>query len=426
MSEVKPTELTAAAATNAATLWQAVTRFATATGLDASLFGPAHQDLVAAIATFLATSTPLSPTASADSARWWQTETPASAETVPPVSPIIISGIPGTGKTTFLALLDGVLRHQFGLPDGIRPVMTKADGSQLTIQKRELNGRPLSLLSVHKLAQLLHFYAWDLQKHGFVNADLDDFIYQQLAPMRIIFADEVETTGFSPTIPDLASRGLLVVGSSNQTRFEQLEQELVPPHILTFTGADMRQGNPAAAVVPDQHPLQILFDELAVHTQFQYEFLTYGCRFQDGLSYLYINFQEAIYAPLLETRWVQLFQETLNRTTAGSQPLGLQTPLILLLDQFSLDTLAVNHNATIRFISLFDAIEQHGLGAFVRHAPGTAKLTPEAIATLKQTIRETPIANIKLKQSTLSGIDRWSSRLGQAAIRAWKRWPTQS
>ena len=416
MSEARQKESAAVAAR----LWQAVNELAATAGLDNKLFGRQHRELVTVIAAFLAEPTRARPTPPGDRRRWTRPgANPAPAPA--PVTPIIICGIPGTGKTTFLALLDTVLRGVFGLPDRIQPVMSKHDGSQFPIQKREICGQPISLLSVSKLSQLLHFYAWDLNRHGFDDADLDDFIYNTLLPMRIIFADEVETTGFSPTIPDLASRGLLVIGSSNQTRFEQLERELVPPHILTFTGEDLRRGNPAQAVVPRQHTLQELFAELSAHTHYQYEFLTYGCRLEEEISYLYIDFEAAIYAPLLETKWVRLFQEVLNHTTGGAQPLGLQTPLILLLDNFSLDILAVNYNATIRFISLFDAVEQHGLGVLVRHAPDSLVLSPETIAAVKETIREAPIANLKLKQSTLSGIDRWSSRLGQAAFRAWAR-----
>ena len=417
MSEARPTELAA----TVAKLWQGVHELAAAASLDNTLFGPQHQELVRAIAVFLTQPVRKTSPVADNNRRWRRPDYTDACEPTEPVTPIIICGVPGTGKTTFLALLDAVLRAQFGLPDQIRPLMNKHDGSQLSIQKREIFGQSISLLSVSKLSQLLHFYAWDLGRHGFDDNDLDDFIRETLLPMRIIFADEVETIGFSPTIPDLASRGLLVVGSSNQTRFEQLERELVPPRILTFVGEDMRRGNPAEAVVPGQHPLQLLFDDLAAHTQFQYEFLTYGCRLHDGLSYFYIDFHEAIYAPLLETKWVRLFQEVLKRTSTGNQRLGLQTPLILLLDSFSLDVLAVNFTATIRFISLFDAVEQHGLGVLVRHAPDTLALAPETIEQIKQTIRDAPIANIKLKQSTLAGIDRWSSRLGQAAFRAWTR-----
>ena len=416
MSEARRTESTV----TPAKVWQAVNELAATAGLDNNLFGPQHHELVASIAAFLAKPVRAQP-GSQSERRLWQRSEASNTETPAPVTPIIICGIPGTGKTTFLALLDTVLRGQFGLPDLLRPVMIKRDGNRFSIQKREIRGQPISLLSVHKLSQLLHFYAWDLNRHGFDAADLDTFIYNTLLPMRIIFADEVETTGFSPTIPDLASRGLLVVGSSNQARFEQLERELVPPQILEFGGEDMRRGDPAAAVVPAHDPLQTLFDDLAAHTHFQYEFLSYGCRQMDELSYLYIDFEAAIYAPLLETKWVRLFQETLKHTTGGTRPLGLQTPLILLLDNFSLNTMALNYNATIRFISLFDAVEQHGLGVLVRHAPHTPVLSADTIAATKQTIREAPIANIKLKQSTLSGIDRWSSRLGQAAFRAWGR-----
>ena len=400
-------------------LWSAASSLAVKAGLDVTKFGDAHRQLVTEIAAILAQPRRLPPPEAYKPRLRWFAREDAETELMPaPITPIIVSGVPGTGKTTYLSLLDAVLRGKFGLPDGIRPVMTKRDGKIYTIQKREICGQPISLLSVSKLSRLLHFYAWDTTAHGFDAIDLDTFIYSTLAPMRIVFADEIEMTGFSPTIPDLATRGILVIGSSNQTRFEQLEKELVPPRILEFGGDDMRSGDPADAVVRPGHPVWPIFEALAGVTHAQYEFLTYSYLQQEAVSFIHLDFAEAIHAPLLETKWVRLFQAAFSQANGSEKHLGLQTPLILLLDNFSLDVLSVNYNAAIRFIALFDAVEQHGLGAFVRHAPGTPHLSYDAIEQLKQTIRDAPIANIKLKQSTLSGIDRWTSRLGQAAHRA--------
>jgi hypothetical protein len=104
---------------------------------------------------------------------------------------------------------------------------------------------------------------------------------------------------------------------------------------------------------------------------------------------------------MLETEWLHFFQQT-------------SQPTILLFDDFSLETLRTNYNAIIRFVSLFDAIEQIGLGVLVRNQAETPQLSREAINHMKVTIQSSRGIPEEIKQKTIIGIDRCISRLGQA------------
>ncbi len=216
-------------------LWQALVQVSDQAGLDATKFGAEHEEIVGRMAAFLSKRpSPKTPSASPKNRAWFsflrRKDEPEEA-IAKPISPIILCGIPGTGKTTFLYLLDIVVREQMQLPDNISVEMYKVRGNrQYTVQKRWFCGRSTSMLSVRKWTQLMQFYAWDTGTHGLIAADLMQFIRKTVAPMEIVFADEVEMTGYSPTVPDLAKQGILVVGSSNQYEFAQLT-DFAPPHI---------------------------------------------------------------------------------------------------------------------------------------------------------------------------------------------------
>jgi hypothetical protein len=337
-------------------------------------------------------------------------EPPLVSESVPP---IIICGIPGTGKTTFLSLLDIALRQTLHLPDAIVPEMKKPNGQSHSIQKRWFNGRPTSLLSVRKWTQLLYFYAWDSDSHRLELEKGSQFIRERLRPMRVVFADEVEMTGYSPTLPDIARQGILVVGSSNQYAFSQLADELMPPRIYRFSGDDMRQGNPADALVSEGDMAWELFGRVGQRPNHLYGRLHYQLLPSGSPLYALLNFHEAVNAPLLGGEWLHFFQTIYHQTSLENQP-----PLTLLFERFSLDTLHRNYNAIIRFISLFDAIEQLGVGVLIQNEGEGLELSREALAQMKTAIENAPDVPLEIKRHTVVGIDRATSRIGQAAVRA--------
>ncbi|MCA9995528.1 MAG: hypothetical protein KDE56_07275 [Anaerolineales bacterium] len=402
-------------------LWQELLAVAQTAGLDTTKFTATHRAIVADIAAYLATTPPMPQPAPVPSrlSHWvgrlrGNGHKPSKPAITPP---IIICGEPGTGKTTFLYLLDMVLRQKQGLPDNIQPKMVKQGKFVYVVEKRPFCGTPLSLLSVKKWARLLHFYAWDTTTHRLRQADQDAFIQTTLLPMRVLFADEVEMVGYSPTIPDLVAQGLLVVGSSNQYEFAQLVRESVPPKIYTVAGDDMRLGNPDDAVVQPGSEMWRLF-ELGGETAV-YETLPYRIIQQPNGLYLRFNFDEAIRAPLLEPEWMQFLRRVYTQITYV--PLRAETPYVLLLDHFSLETLQTNYNGIIRLVALFDAIEQLGMGAVIRHPTHSPNLSRAAFSQLKTVIQNQPGVDIDIKRRTLVGIDRCISRLGQAAHRA-RRW----
>ncbi len=399
-----------------AEIWREIEATAVSAGLDPTKFSEAHQEILAHIVTFLQQPAPVSH--SPDGAKnGWSKWLPLLASgksgagerpSAPPPAPIIICGKPGTGKTTFLNVLDVVLRRVFNLPDNIEPIIHKGN-YHYAVSKRFLSGRPISLLSVKKWADLLHFYTWDRQEHRLVTTDRAAFIRETLQPMRLIFADEVEMTGYAPTLPVLAQHGLLVIGSSNQHRFAQLEEMLVPPRIYTFGGVDLRAGSPADAIVQPNSPAWAIFDQLQSLPIEQQEQLTYQQQIVADVLFLRLDFATAVRAPLLENEWAN-FLQTLPRQAS--------TPLILLLDNFSLDILRTDYNAIIRFVSLFDLIEQQGIGVLVRNQVAGADLSREALAHMKITIHAARGIPEAIKVKTAVGIDRATSRIGQAGHKA--------
>ncbi len=399
-----------------AAIWQEIERTAVSAGLDPTKFSDTHREILAHIVTFLQQPA-AAPAAPTEEKSGWSKWLPLLASekngevkrpSTPPPAPLIICGEPGTGKTTFLNVLDVVLRRVFALPDNIQPVMRKNSYSYV-VNKRFMNGRPISLLSVKKWADLLHFYTWDRDRHGLVAADRAAFIQETLRPMRLIFADEVEMTGYAPTLPDLARQGLLVVGTSNQHRFTQLEEMLVAPRIYRFGGVDLRAGSPADAVVQASDPAWETFNRLQKRPAEQYERLAYQQEQIEGILFVRLDFATAVRAPLLENEWAN-FVHTL--------PWQVDEPLVFLLDNFSLNILRTDYNAIIRFVSLFDLIEQQGIGVLVRNEAADAELSREALSHMKVTIYAARGIPEAIKVKTAVGIDRCISRIGQGGHKA--------
>lgn len=399
-----------------AEIWRKIEVTAVSAGLDPTKFGDTHREIVAHIVTFLQQPPPVSfsPPEEKNSRHRWLpllakgTNGEGKRPSTPPPAPIIICGEPGTGKTTFLNVLDVVLRHVFDLPDNIEPMMLKGS-YHYSVSKRTVSGQPISLLSVKKWADLLHFYTWDRREHRMVTTDRAAFIRETLQPMRLIFADEVEMTGYAPTLPILAQHGLLVLGSSNQHRFTQLEEMLVPPRIYTFGGVDLRAGSPADAVIQPDTLAWTIFERLGKVPIERQELLTYQQQRMNDVLFVRLDFATAVHAPLLENEWANFFQ-TLPRQVGD--------PLILLLDNFSLDILRTDYNAIIRFVSLFDLIEQQGIGVLVRNTSAPAELSREALAHMKITIHAAQGIPEAIKVKTAVGIDRCISRIGQAGHKA--------
>ncbi|MFT5195455.1 MAG: hypothetical protein ACI85U_002475 [Candidatus Promineifilaceae bacterium] len=422
----------------AAEIWQQVDHVAAIAGLDAGKFGADHKEIVERIAAFLANQPAENPENNhiePVSGGWlaklgWGKQTKTEPETSSAVPPIIVCGVPGTGKTTFLYVLDRVLRTTFGLPDLIQPEMMEADGRTFQVPKRMFCGGPVSLLSVRKWSELLHFYAWDIDEHRFNRHDLDTFIAETLGPMQIIFADEVEMSGYSPTLPDLAAHGLLVVGTSNQYDFKQLDREKIAPKIYRFEGADMRSGDPVDAVVQPNEPLWEIFNQLTGQPLQTAEQLGYRTLSKDGRVTVLLDFRQAVQAPMHETQWYGFLNKTWDETAEQAGAIQPDSKYALLLEAFTLDDLRTDYNAIIRFVWLFDAIEQLGIGVLVRNINGpagsSAELSREAFSHMKVTIHTARGVSDEIKARALVGIDRAISRIGQAGVRAraiYQGWP---
>jgi hypothetical protein len=89
-----------------------------------------------------------------------------------------------------------------------------------------------------------------------------------------------------------------------------------------------------------------------------------------------------------------------------------------LFDGLALDALQKNYNAIIRFIALFDAIEQLGVGVLVRQKADAVPLSRQSLTEMKTAVEQAPDVSQEIKEKTVVGLDRATSRIGQAAMRA--------
>ncbi|MFK7803524.1 MAG: hypothetical protein AB8G95_17950 [Anaerolineae bacterium] len=411
----------------AADIWAESERVARVAGLDSGKFGADHREIVSRIATFLTAES--APAAQQDKlaeegkgllARLgWKSAAETDKNNAGyAVAPIIICGVPGTGKTTFLYVLDRALRTAFGLSDTILPEMQDDSGRTFSVPKRMFCGGPVSLLSVRKWSEILHFYAWDIDEHRFDRDDLSAFIGEALRPMRIIFADEVEMSGYSPTLPNLAAHNLLVIGTSNQYDFVQLDQEKIPPKIYRFEGPDLRSGDPVDAVVRPGEVVWTMFDSLADQPMQTVERLNYQTLSEGERVTVMLNFRDAVQAPMHETQWYGFLNQTWDEATELEATIQPDSAYTLLLETFTLDELRTDYNAIIRFVWLFDAIEQLGIGVLVRNGDQAAELSREAFSHMKVTIHTARGVSEEVKKRAVVGIDRATSRIGQAGVRA--------
>ncbi len=407
----------------ASKIWDHVITVGQTAGLDTTKFGDDHEKIVGRVAAFLTSEFP-DPAESLEEKKensgwgsfWWNKEKEVSNETA--LSPIVICGVPGTGKTTFLYVLDRVLRDKLGLPDTISSEMKNFHGRTYQVPKRMFCGGPVSLLSVRKWSELHRFYAWDITNHRFVRPRLEDFIDRTLAPMQIVFADEVEPSGYSPTLPDMTARNLLVIGTSNQYDFPQLELEANSPIIYRFEGPDLRSGDPADAVIWPYEPVWGLFDKLGGQPMYKAERLPYQTLLTVDSLVIMVDFRQAVQAPMYETEWYQFLTKAWDELTGQPGSLKPDSKYTLLMQGFSLDELRTDYNAIIRFVWLFDAIEQLGIGVLVRNGEQPAELSREAFNHMKVTIHTSRNITDEVRERTLVGIDRVVSRIGQAGIRA--------
>ncbi len=374
-------------------LWTAVIAQAAECGLNPSKFGDQHRAIITDVANFLATA--------------------IDADAIVPT--IIICGKPGTGKTTFLYVLDTVLRGIVGLPDNVPSALMK-ERRTFSVPKRKFHTHETSLLSVRKWAEMLNFMMWNQTTHSLIQADLTRFIVERITPMRVLLADEVEMEGYSPTLPDFGKHGILVIGTSNQYEFQHLNTDLAPPKIYRMEGIDLRIGDPEDAIVTeDQLPWQF-FTEMETGWETTVEQFSYRAKQFGEIVFIRSDFTTTVRAPILETRWAKLITDIFRLTRINPQQELKNT--ILLLDEFDVQLLTNDYDSLIRFVSLFDAIEQLGIGVLVRNTNATPHLDRATIEDLKNTIGSTQGASALTKQRTLVGIDRFTSRLGQAGHQA--------
>ncbi|MEM8856760.1 MAG: hypothetical protein AAGD96_00470 [Chloroflexota bacterium] len=426
-------------------IWDAVLEKAADAKLDISKFGDDHREIVFRIAQFLKLEEPPDEEEFADDEEdaeesaddeetepteaelraenerswlnilnWLRSNTAEEDSDLPFFSPIIICGVPGTGKTTFLNVLDSVLRDKIGLPDLIEEQMVNRFGRKFFVPKRKFAGFPVTLLSVRKWSELFHFFSWDITQHRFDREMLKEFVDESVAPMRVVFADEIEISGYSPTLPDMTARNILVVGTSNQYDFPQLDSEELQPKIYRFEGEDLRQGDPTDAVVQPDEPHWTLFDTVSEQPVFEHERLEHQTYSTNEFGALLIDFRAAVNAPMHETQWFTFLTRLMNDTLGGQAG----DNMVLLMDSFSLDNLRTDYNAIIRFVWLFDAIEQLGVGVLVRNDSAVAELSTEALNHMKVTIHTARGVTEEVKSRTLVGIGRVTSRVGQAGVKA--------
>ena len=159
-------------------------------------------------------------------------------------------------------------------------------------------------------------------------------------------------------------------------------------------------------------------DQVAQAERSVYERLPFHTQLEAGTVLVKLDFSEAVNAPLLENEWVTFFRTSYQRAVDNFYVAQIDKPYVLLLDQFSLDLLTRDYNAVMRFTYLFDAVEQLGVGVLVRNVDSQPELTREAIEQMKVVMQNSRDVSEDVKRKTLAGVDRLTSRLGQAGNQA--------
>ncbi len=180
----------------------------------------------------------------------------------------------------------------------------------------------------------------------------------------------------------------------------------------------MRLGDPSDALVAKSDAVWQVFERIEERPFRQFEPLSYQRIRENATVYALLNFDDAVNAPLLEAEWLDFFQTSYQQMSHAGALLQTGSPYVLLFDGFSMQALQTNYNAIIRFITLFDAIEQLGVGVLIKDSGEGLSLSRQALEEMKLLIQNRTDVSREIKEKTLVGLDRATSRIGQAAVRA--------
>ncbi|MBA3532547.1 MAG: cell division protein ZapE [Ardenticatenales bacterium] len=276
-----------------------------------------------------------------------------SSEEVQRVSPLLLTGPVGTGKTTLMLLLDRALPEAscsalFQQEIVGHPSTAENSGAPLLIEVRPLSlmgqtrNLPTGVIRLRELQTFYRLYTYDRRSASVDPAAAEHFV--QLFHHRLVFIDEfvpdVVTSFPMKVINHLADHGILVVLSSNRRETPFVEGV----QVISIVGEDRRQGNLALIIHrAGPHPM---FDTVAGLPPTPLPHVARGlqARVQErqGRPWMYFRFDDIAYVP---ADWLT-FQHLLQFTHG------------LLLDEVPLFDVArgAGVDAARRFVLLIDAI----------------------------------------------------------------------
>lgn len=224
------------------------------------------------------------------------------------ISPLLLTGPVGTGKTTLMMLLDQAI----GEASCAALFQEKIEGHPSTAEK----GNPVLKIEIHPLTLMGRHHniptgvirLRELQTYYRVNtydrrtATIDNGAAQRFAASfekRVVFIDEfvpdVVTSFPMQVINHLADHGVLVVLTSNRK-----ETPFVPGvQIIPVEGEDMRTGNLGAVVRPAGADPRIDLFADTIPTQFPYIAAGLQGRLKtvEGRQWLYLKYHEMARVP---------------------------------------------------------------------------------------------------------------------------------
>ena len=269
------------------------------------------------------------------------------------VSPLLLSGPVGTGKTTLMMLLDlalpaascaslfsqEIFGHVSTVQNGGGPVQIQVCPLTLMGYRQNL---PTGVIRLRELQTFYRLYTYNRRTSREDEAAAREFA--KLFEHHIVFIDEfvpdVVTSFPMKVINRLADHGVLVVLSSNRRETPYVEGVVVVP----VEGNDMRTGDLSLVCLPAGADAR--FDQFSVVEPSAFDHVARGLQAKvcqvDDKTWMYLNFDQFTYVP---ADWLA-FQHLLQYTD------------VMLIDQMRLfdPQRAGGEDTARRFAFLVDAL----------------------------------------------------------------------
>jgi hypothetical protein len=281
------------------------------------------------------------------------------------VKPILVSGMPGIGKTTLLMVLDEALQRLTLLRErSCRSLVAGGDLHGYFLDKGILSVVPLSLfgirtavLSARDWNNILRHWTYDESVARDSDPALSDLIHRLRG--KVIMVDEAEWEGYVYFTELFATNGIMVILSSNL----DIEHIHLPPDhfsVLKLIGPDHRQGQLSSVVLPDG--ANEWFDLFAEWSSAQVS-VVYGVNSLtiaiNSKHLVYVRWNDIQDQPLLKDDFAHFFKQS-----QADMVLLDRVPFFSDISEIDVDPGFLGH--LFRFVNFVDAIHDSQLPLLVR------------------------------------------------------------